>query len=102
MALSDDEQRVLENIENELCDQDPEFAERVGGDPLGTSTAARRTRAAILFVGGLVLMIVAMTLPADKIASVVLLCILGFLAMFAGLMYAIKGPWINANSGDHQ
>ncbi|HEY6793262.1 MAG TPA: DUF3040 domain-containing protein [Kineosporiaceae bacterium] len=85
MPLSDNEQRLLEQMERALYAEDPKFASAMRG-------AARRPGSARrLFIGvtgvvvGLVLLIVGVA------QQMVVLGVVGFVSMLAGTAYAVSG-----------
>ena len=88
MPLSEYEQRVLEEMEQQLRSDDPKLADAISG------AAVRRPRNVIvgtllglagigLLVGGVATHVVALG---------IILGLVGFLAMFAGVMLAISRP----------
>ena len=77
MPLSEHEQRLLEQIERALVDDDPKFASSV-------RTGDRRLKARRkLQLGGL-LVVVGLALLIGGVAKLVILGFLGFVVMFAG------------------
>lgn len=59
MPLSDHEQKILEEIERRLAEDDPSFVDQVGRTDLYTHLARRIRLAAFAFLGGLALVLVA-------------------------------------------
>ena len=57
MPLSDHEQRILEEIEKRLAEEDPRLVEQVGRTDLYTHLARRIRFAALAFVVGLLLLL---------------------------------------------
>nr|WP_290370743.1 DUF3040 domain-containing protein [Ruania suaedae] len=84
MPLSEYEQRVLEQMEQQLRSDDPKLANAISG------TAVRRPRNVVL--GTLLGLAGVGMLVAGVATSYVILGIVGFLAMFAGVMLAISRP----------
>jgi hypothetical protein len=83
VPLSEHEQRLLEQIERALVDDDPKFASSV-------RTGDRRTRARRKLQLGAVLVLVGMAvLVGGAAAPSVLLGVLGFLVAFGGLALAV-------------
>ncbi len=84
MPLSEYEQRVLEEMEQQLRSDDPKLADAISG------AAVRRPRnvilGALLGLAGIGLLI------AGPLTSYLVLSIVGFLAMFSGVMLAISKP----------
>lgn len=83
MALSAEEQRLLEQMEAALSEEDPKLASTMRGVP---SLVVEKRRAAIGVLGlviGLALLILGMS--TTWIVSVV-----GFVIMLAGTMYALR------------
>jgi hypothetical protein len=87
MPLSDHEQRILEEIERRLAEDDPAFVEQVGRTDLYTHLARRIRWASIAFCVGLV-MILLFVFP-----SLVLIAAAGFLitVVSAVLLYRYVG-----------
>jgi hypothetical protein len=85
MPLSENEQRLLEQIERALVEDDPKFANTVRATNPRTYLRRRVRRSAVLFVLGLATLIVGVILQEVPLLTVTL-GILGFLMMlFAGL-----------------
>lgn len=83
MPLSEHEQRLLEQIERALIDDDPKFASTVRSTDLRTR-AKRKLRLSILLgILGLALLI------GGAVSQTVALGVFGFLVMFAGARYAM-------------
>ena len=84
MPLSEYEQRVLEEMEQQLRSDDPKLADTISG------AAVRRPRNVVL--GTLLGLAGIGLLVAGAATSYVALGIVGFLAMFGGVMLAISRP----------
>jgi uncharacterized membrane protein len=92
MPLSDHEQRMLDEIESALYAEDPKFASSVRGGTLRAPTTRRRIQGAALFVIGLAMLVSGVAFPATMIRGFPVLSVVGFLVMFAGVVFAITGP----------
>ncbi|GAS90098.1 DUF3040 domain-containing protein [Mycolicibacterium brisbanense] len=92
MPLSDHEQRMLDQIESALYAEDPKFASSVRGGTLRAPSARRRLQGALLFVLGLAMLVVGVAVKATMIGGFPVLSVLGFVVMFAGVVFAITGP----------
>jgi cytochrome c biogenesis protein CcdA len=92
MPLSDHEQRMLDQIESALYAEDPKFASSVRGGGLRAPTARRRLQGAALFVLGLAMLVSGVAFKATMIGTFPVLSVLGFVVMFAGVVFAITGP----------
>src|SRR4051795_6845428 len=92
MPLSDHEQRMLDQIESALYAEDPKFASSVRGGGLRAPTARRRLQGAALFVLGLAMLVSGVAFKATMIGTFPILSVLGFVVMFAGVVFAITGP----------
>ena len=92
MPLSDHEQRMLDQIESALYAEDPKFASSVRGAGLRAPSARRRIQGAGLFVLGLALLIAGVAVKATMVAGFPVLSVLGFVMMFAGVVFAVTGP----------
>lgn len=84
MPLSEYEQRVLEQMEQQLRSDDPKLADTISG------ASVRRPRNVVL---GTLLGLAGIGLLVAGVATTyVVLGIVGFLAMFGGVMLAISRP----------
>jgi Flp pilus assembly protein TadB len=85
MPLSDHEQRILEEIERKLAEEDPKLVEQVGRTDLYTHLARRIRLATLAFIVGCVLLLLFVLSP--WIAAV------GFIAMVlsAAMIYRYLG-----------
>jgi hypothetical protein len=92
MPLSDHEQRMLDQIESALYAEDPKFASSVRGGTLRAPSARRRLQGAALFVVGLGLLVCGVAIKATMIGTFPILSVIGFVLMFAGVVFAITGP----------
>lgn len=92
MPLSDHEQRMLDQIESALYAEDPKFASSVRGGHLRATSTRRRLQGAGLFVVGLAMLVAGVAIKATMVAGFPVLSILGFVAMFVGVVFAITGP----------
>jgi cytochrome c biogenesis protein CcdA len=92
MPLSDHEQRMLDQIESALYAEDPKFASSVRGGGLRAPTARRRLQGAALFVLGLAMLVSGVAFKATMIGTFPVLSVIGFVVMFAGVVFAITGP----------
>ncbi|SED87475.1 DUF3040 domain-containing protein [Ruania alba] len=84
MPLSEYEQRVLEQMEQQLRSDDPKLANAISG------AAVRRPRNVVL--GTLLGLAGVGMLVGGVAANILVLSIVGFLAMFGGVMLAISRP----------
>ena len=94
MPLSDHEQRMLDQIESALYAEDPKFASSVRGGGLRAPTARRRLQGAALFVAGIAMLIGGVPSKTMWVGSFPVLSVLGFIVMFAGVVFAVTGPRI--------
>jgi len=91
MPLSDHEQRMLDQIESALYAEDPKFASSVRGGTLRAPSARRRLQGAGLFVVGLAMLVAGVAFKATMIGSFPILSVIGFVVMFAGVVFAVTG-----------
>ena len=75
MPLSEEELRLLEQMERALVEEDPKFASTLRGTTLRQSARRKAILAGVVFVGGIVL------LMTGAIAEVPVVGILGFVIM---------------------
>ncbi|HYH32779.1 MAG TPA: DUF3040 domain-containing protein [Pseudonocardia sp.] len=89
MALSEHEQRLLEQIERALYAEDPKFASTVRGGRLRKPTRRRRLQGVALFVVGLVLLVVGVAVPQLWLGNFPVLSVVGFLMMLGGAVLTV-------------
>jgi hypothetical protein len=87
MPLSEHEQRLLEQIERALYDEDPKFASTVRGGKLRRPSRRRRVQGIALFVIGVVMLVLGVVFSSSTVGIIV--SVAGFLAMFGGAILAI-------------
>lgn len=92
MPLSDHEQRMLDQIESALYAEDPKFASSVRGGHLRTPSTRRRLQGVGLFVLGLAMLVGGVAVKATMVGGFPALSVLGFVVMFAGVVFAVTGP----------
>ena len=93
MPLSDNEQRLLEQMERALYAEDPKFASTMRG-------AARRSRSARRLMIGIAAIVVGLVLLVVGVAQQAApLGVLGFISMLAGTAYAVSGHRKGGPSG---
>ena len=90
MALSEREQKLLDELERGLYESDASLANRMKR-PSGSS-AKKLVGGAVLAVMGLSLLIVAVVLQFSPMGVV------GFLVMLAGLILASSGPGLSSSA----
>jgi hypothetical protein len=92
MPLSEHEQRMLDQIESALYAEDPKFASSVRGGTLRAPSTRRRLQGVGLFVLGLALLVAGVAFKATMIGGFPVLSVVGFMVMFAGVVFAVTGP----------
>lgn len=83
MPLSEHEQRLLEQIERALIDDDPKFASTVRSTDLRTRAKRKIRLSVLLVIVGLALLV------GGAVNQAVPIGVFGFLVMFAGAGYAV-------------
>ena len=91
MPLSEHEQRMLDQIESALYAEDPKFASSVRGGTLRAPSTRRRLKGAGLFVVGLAMLIAGVPFYSQNHAFLIV-SVIGFVVMFAGVVVATTGP----------
>lgn len=93
MALSDYERKMLEELENQLSDEDPSFAEALAPEgAAGNSVPGEFTIAPRNLVLGLLIIILGLGVMIGGVAiEQVLVGILGVAVIFAGFWYLSNG-----------
>jgi VIT1/CCC1 family predicted Fe2+/Mn2+ transporter len=89
MALSEHEQRLLEQIERALYAEDPKFASTVRGARLRRPSRRRRIQGIALFVLGAALLVLGVAALPIKLASIPVVSVGGFLVMFIGALLTL-------------
>lgn len=89
MPLSEHEQRLLEQIERALYDEDPKFASTVRGGKLRRPSRRRRVQGIALFVIGVVMLVLGVVFMSSTPGVGIVISVAGFLAMFSGAVLAI-------------
>jgi hypothetical protein len=87
MPLSEHEQRLLEQIERALYDEDPKFASTVRGGKLRRPSRRRRIQGISLFLIGVVMLVLGVVFGPGTVG--IIISVVGFLAMFGGAVLAI-------------
>jgi VIT1/CCC1 family predicted Fe2+/Mn2+ transporter len=88
MALSEREQRTLEQLEQQFKEDDPQFAEATETIPRPTIPTRRIIAGVLAAVTGLAPLLVALSLPNDT--ATLLVGVTGFAIMVAGAYLATK------------
>ena len=83
MPLSEEELRLLEQMERALVEEDPKFASTLRGTSLRSMARRRAIVAGIFFVGGVALMM------TGVVAQQIVVGILGFLVMLGAATVAL-------------
>ena len=89
MPLSEHEQRLLEQIERALYQEDPKFASSVSGNRMSKPARRRRIQGAVVFVLGLVLLVAGIPFQALYLGDIPVLSVVGFLAMLGCALLAV-------------
>lgn len=92
MPLSEEEQRLLEQMEQALSTEDPKFASTLRGAALRSRSRRRAGLAAAGFLVGVALLMTGAVLQVTAVAVV------GFLAMVA-TAYAFVSQWRRSSAG---
>lgn len=100
MPLSEHEQRLLEQIERALYQEDPKFASSVSGGRMSKPARRRRIQGAVLFLLGLVLLVAGVAVQALWIGDVPVVSIVGFLAMLGGALLAVTSIGSRGKNGE--
>lgn len=77
MPLSEEELRLLEQMEQALAQEDPKFASALRGSSLARNARMRTIAAGVVFVTGVVLLL------GGAMAQLIWLAVIGFLVMLA-------------------
>ncbi|THG33471.1 DUF3040 domain-containing protein [Naasia lichenicola] len=86
MPLSEQEQRLLDEMERSLYQNDADFVASVGGAARGRMSYTSLVSGILLAVGGVVVLVAGVVFRQPFIG------VLGFALMFAGVLVAIGSP----------
>lgn len=86
MPLSEEEQRLLEQMEQALSTEDPKFASTLRGSAMRARSRRRAGLAAAAFLAGVAV------LMAGAVLKLTVIAVIGFLAMLLSA-YAFVGQW---------
>jgi poly(A) polymerase Pap1 len=84
MPLSEEELRLLEQMERALTEEDPKFASTLRGSSFRRSARRRALLAGVAFVGGVALMM------TSAVANLIPVAVLGFVVMLVSATYALS------------
>ena len=91
MPLSEEELRLLEQMERALVEEDPKLASTLRGTSFQRAARRRMVLGGVILVAGIGLLIVAVLLDLSALLQTVV-GVLGFAAMFGGVLVAVGGP----------
>ena len=83
MPLSEEELRLLEQMERALVEEDPKFASTLRGTSFRRAARRRAILAGVVFVGGVAL------LMTGAVLAEVIIGVVGFVVMLASATYAL-------------
>lgn len=84
MPLSEEELRLLEQMERALSAEDPKFASTLRGNSFRRATRQRAIVAGLVFLGGIAL------LMAGAVTEVIPVSVLGFVVMLASATFGLS------------
>jgi hypothetical protein len=82
MPLSEHEQKLLEQLEKQLHEDDPKFANTMGSDPIRSWSTRHVIIGVLGAIAGILLLLVGVSLQAIPVG------VLGFVVMGAGVYFA--------------
>lgn len=100
MPLSEHEQRMLDEIETALAEEDPKFVSNVRGGRLRGASHRRRLLAAALFIVGLALLVGGLALQAGWIGQFPVVSLVGFVVMFSSGVLLLLGGGADPTAPD--
>ncbi|MEO8283468.1 MAG: DUF3040 domain-containing protein [Pseudarthrobacter sp.] len=94
MPLSEHEQKLLEQLEKQLHEDDPKFANSMGSDPGRTWSTRHLVIGVLCALAGIALLLVGVT------TQIIIVGVLGFVVMGGGVYFATmrNGSGAKANS----
>ncbi|GGF38027.1 membrane protein [Marmoricola endophyticus] len=100
MPLSDEEQRLLEQMERALVEEDPKFASTLRGTRFARATRFRLVVSGVAFVVGVVLLMSGVVLGAGAAVQAVL-GVVGFVVMLASATLGLNA-WHHRQASSEQ
>jgi len=91
MPLSEHEQRLLDQLEQQLHAEDPKFANALASDPVRSLSTRRIVIGVLIVIAGL------MILLGGVASKLIIVGVLGFLVMGAGVYFAMLRPKFNGD-----
>lgn len=92
MPLSDHEQRLLSEMEQQLVADDPKFASAMQGARNRSRAGSRLAFGGLAVVGGMVLLVVSVAYQRQLGSLGIPLSVLAFIVMLAGASFAFSRP----------
>lgn len=92
MPLSDHEQRLLSEMEQQLVADDPKFASAMQGARTRTRAGSRLAIGGLAVVAGMVMLVLSVAYQRNLGSFGIVLSVLAFIAMLAGASYAFSRP----------
>ena len=92
MPLSDHEQRLLSEMEQQLVADDPKFASAMQGARARTRAGSRLALGGLAVVAGMVLLVLSVAYQRQLGSLGIPLSVLAFIAMLAGASFAFSRP----------
>jgi hypothetical protein len=93
MPLSEHEQKLLEQLEKQLHEDDPKFANSMGSDPGRTWSTRHLVIGVLCALAGIALLLVGVT------TQIIIVGVLGFVIMGGGVYFATMRNASGAKSG---
>lgn len=92
MPLSEHEQRLLSQMEQQLLSEDPKFASAMRGSARGGGAGRRVLVGSLGVIVGMLLLVLAVVGPTPSNALNIVIGVAAFLVMLAGAGYAMSSP----------
>jgi Flp pilus assembly protein TadB len=93
MPLSEHEQKLLEQLEKQLHEDDPKFANSMGSDPGRTWSTRHLVIGVLCALAGIALLLVGVT------TQIIIVGVLGFVVMGGGVYFATMRSGSGAKTG---
>jgi hypothetical protein len=94
MPLSEHEQRLLDQLEQQLHAEDPKFASSLGSDPARTFSTRHIVIGSIVAIAGILVLLLGVGVQAIPLG------VLGFVVMGAGVYFAtLRRRWRKGGDG---
>lgn len=92
MPLSEHEQRLLDQLEQQLHAEDPKFANALASDPVRSLSTRHIVIGVLVLIVGILVLLGGVAVSQNTVAAGIVVGVLGFLIMGTGVYIATSRP----------